>query len=151
MMMRMSHVENGVDLVIHAAGVLDRYLSVSYEKLMLDFEILRYVKRCFAEFDLDDNTLPLDLIDEIGHEGAFLTTDHTFAYCRKEPLLRSICSCGKVEAPGRQLERNMEKEYHRLMAPYVQPEIPSLKRSSIKEILAAAGANLQLLDGIEKM
>lgn len=151
MMMLMNNFDHGMDLVIHAAGILDSYLSVSFEKIILDFEIIRYIKRYQREFDINDNTIPLDLIREIGHNGEFLTKEHTFHHCRTEPLFRKICSCGKVDDPLHQLSINMEKEYFHMMDQYHRPEIPMEKLYEIKEILCHAGADKVLLDQIETM
>ena len=150
LMLLLSSYENQIDLVIHAAGVLDSYLSVSYEKLILDFEIIRYVKRYCREFEINAATIPLELIQRIGHDGEYLTADHTCAYCRQEPLLPTVCSCGRVPNPQKQLAINTENEYLRMLKQYEPPRDRN-KLAQIKGILTPAGADEYLLPTIEKM
>ena len=62
------------------------------KKVISDFEVVRYVLRYLREFDINEDTIPLDLIDEVGHDGEYLTKDHTFQYCHTEPLAPTLCS-----------------------------------------------------------
>ena len=109
MMTLMADWSNNMNLIIHSAGILDSYNATSYEKLIQDFEIVRYVKRYFRDFEVNDDTIPLDLIDEVGHSGEFLTKDHTFQYCHSEPLNPTISSRGRVSDNLHQLDINIEK------------------------------------------
>ncbi|HMM07437.1 MAG TPA: trimethylamine methyltransferase family protein [Clostridiales bacterium] len=151
MMMLMTNYANNTNLIIHAAGILDSYLSISFEKMILDFEILRYIKRFSREIEMNDDTIPLNLIDEVGHEGEFLTKEHTLDHCRTEPLLRRIASCGKVANQLHQIDLNMEIEYRRLMDGYKKPEVDGTKLEEIKYILTEFDINRSLLNQIDTM
>ena len=56
---------NGVNLIYHSAGVLNSYLDFSFEKMIMDFEVIDYVDRIMRDIVVDDETIPLDLIDDI--------------------------------------------------------------------------------------
>ena len=151
MMTLMADWSNNMNLIIHSAGILDSYNATSYEKLIQDFEIVRYVKRYFRDFEVNDDTIPLDLIDEVGHSGEFLTKDHTFQYCHSEPLNPTISSRGRVSDNLHQLDINIEKRYNQLMDSYVQPQLDAATLEKVKEILTSHGVDRSLLDKIETM
>ena len=151
MMTLMADYANHMNLVIHSAAILDGYNSTSYEKVIQDFEIVRYVTRYFRDFEVNEETIPMDLIKEVGHDGEFLTKEHTFKYCHTEPLTPTISSRGNVADPLNQIHINMEKRYHELMASYVQPELDADIRNKVKNILANVGVSRETLDRIETM
>lgn len=145
--------QNEVNFIVHSAGILDGYAYTSYEKVLSDFQVVRYVMKYLKEFEINEDTIPLDLIDEVGHEGEYLTKDHTFMNCRNELLSPELCSRGNVEDPANQYGLNTEKLYQKLMADY-EVKAPALDEdilSQIKDILAAQDIPRELLDSIEKM
>ena len=113
--------------------------------------MVRYVLRYLREFDINEDTIPLDLIDEVGHSGEFLTKDHTFQYCHSEPLNPTISSRGRVSDNLHQLDINIEKRYNQLMDSYVQPQLDAATLEKVKEILTSHGVDRSLLDKIETM
>lgn len=74
----------GVDFVLHAAGILESYMSFSMEKFMVDDEICSMVRRIIRKTELNEEALAVQLIHEVGPGGQFLTTDHTYQNFRKE-------------------------------------------------------------------
>jgi trimethylamine--corrinoid protein Co-methyltransferase len=78
------------NLVMHAVGWLEGGLTVSYEKIILDAEALGMFAHFAAGFALDDETLALDMIREVGPGGHHFGTAHTQARFATEfysPLL----------------------------------------------------------------
>jgi trimethylamine--corrinoid protein Co-methyltransferase len=63
---------SGVDYVLHAAGILGSYETVSPEKFVLDCETLRYLDRFRRGFDLDAEQFRLDRIAAVEPGGHFL-------------------------------------------------------------------------------
>ena len=145
--------QNKINFIIHAAGILDGYSYTSYEKVISDFEVIRYVKRFLREFEINDETIPLELIDQVGHDGEYLTKDHTFQFCHTEPLAPKLCSRGNVQDPAHQYELNIEKQYEALMEKYeaTKPACDEAILSQIKDIFETQGIIRELLDSIEKM
>ena len=73
-----------VDFVLHSAGILESYMSMSLEKFVMDDEICSVVRRIQRGTEINTETLALDLIREVGPGGEFLTAEHTFKHFRKE-------------------------------------------------------------------
>jgi len=78
----------GIDLV--NLTTLDTKMSFSLEQLVIDEAILGLVERCLRGIVVDDCSLALDLIDQIGPGGAFVATDHTLRHFRHELLVPDL-------------------------------------------------------------
>ncbi|PSQ30952.1 trimethylamine--corrinoid methyltransferase [Halobacteriales archaeon SW_10_68_16] len=61
-----------VDYVLHAAGILESYETVSPEKFVLDCEAMRYLDRFRRGFSFDPDDLGLERIAEVEPAGHFL-------------------------------------------------------------------------------
>ncbi|HCT92699.1 MAG TPA: trimethylamine methyltransferase [Lachnospiraceae bacterium] len=72
-----SAYRHGINLVMEAGGVMDSVNATSFEKMVIDFEIIRQVKAAFTPIEVNEETLNLDEIKEIGHSGSFVTSDYT--------------------------------------------------------------------------
>lgn len=72
-------VLSGVNMLIHAAGSLELGLCISYEKFLLDCEMLDAVSRMMTGIDLSDSAFAMDAYVETGPGGNFLATKHTLA------------------------------------------------------------------------
>jgi len=67
----------GADYVHLAAGMLDSGNSISYEQFIIDNEILGMVHRLISGVDVDEETLAVDTIDNVGPGGNYITEAHT--------------------------------------------------------------------------
>jgi trimethylamine--corrinoid protein Co-methyltransferase len=65
--------------IVHAAGWLDGGLTISYEKYILDIEMLAMFQHFLNGFEISDDTLALDFIKEVGPGGHHFGTAHTQA------------------------------------------------------------------------
>ncbi len=82
----------GANLVVQAAGWLESGLVSCPEKLVLDIEILRTLRRQFTPLQVDEESLAFGAHEEVGHGGHFLGAMHTlerFRDCFYRPLLGS--------------------------------------------------------------
>jgi len=77
----MSETLGGANL-IHDLGYLESGLCGSLTQLVICNEIVGWIEKTMAPVEINDETLALDLIDEIGPDGSFLDTDHTMDHFR---------------------------------------------------------------------
>ncbi|AXI44945.1 trimethylamine methyltransferase [Sulfitobacter sp. SK012] len=95
----------GATVVIHAAGWLEGGLSISYEKLVTDVEVLQMVAElCMAGQDAGAD-LGLDAIGEVQPGGHFFGTPHTMARYKTEfydPLVADYSNFGTWREKGEQ-------------------------------------------------
>lgn len=76
-----ANVQSGVNLVYHAAGWLEGGLIASYEKFVIDCEMLQQFQRYFDPILVDTapDTLAVKAIKDVGPNGHFFGADHTQA------------------------------------------------------------------------
>ncbi|QRM54407.1 trimethylamine methyltransferase family protein [Sinorhizobium sp. BG8] len=74
-----STIMGGVHLIEHAAGWLEGGLTASFEKLVLDAEMLQLMRSFLDPVVVDEATLAVDAISEVGPGGHFFATGHTLA------------------------------------------------------------------------
>ncbi len=72
----------GTNFVLHAAGWLESGLVSSYEKFVMDVEILRMMEVFLRGIPLDEEGLALDAFDEVAPGGHFLGAAHTMRHYR---------------------------------------------------------------------
>ena len=74
-----SAVQSGVNLVYHAAGWLEGGLIASYEKFVMDCEVLQQIQRYFEPVltDTSPDALAIEAIAEVGAHGHFFGAEHT--------------------------------------------------------------------------
>lgn len=83
MMTGLSHAAAGVNIV-WGAGNLESTLCMSAEKLVLDDDLIGAIRRFVRGIEVDEETLALDLIREVGHRADFLSTEHTLRHFERE-------------------------------------------------------------------
>ena len=67
----------GTNLLLHGAGWLEGGLTASAEKFVMDVEMLQMFAELFKPLDVNDATLAVDAIADVGHGGHFFGTAHT--------------------------------------------------------------------------
>ncbi|SIO33397.1 trimethylamine---corrinoid protein Co-methyltransferase [Rhodovulum sp. ES.010] len=96
-------VMGGGNLVYHAAGWLEGGLTASFEKLILDVEILQNMIEMLRPLDVSEAALGFDAVAEVGAGGHFFGAAHTMdryetAFYR--PMLSDWTNYGAWEAAG---------------------------------------------------
>ncbi|MEA5406200.1 trimethylamine methyltransferase family protein [Haloarculaceae archaeon H-GB2-1] len=138
---------SGVDFVIHAAGVLDSYSTVSPEKLVLDCERLRYLERYREGYDLSEDAFALDLIRETDPDDHFLNERHTLTHSKSEYLFPELYTrksyddwtdAGSKDGFEAAHERVVE-----LLAEYERPELDPDVRQDLDAFVEEAKADIQ--------
>ncbi len=103
-------VMGGAHLVNHAAGWLEGGLTAGFEKLVMDAEMLQMVAEYLQPIEVNDDTLALDAISEVGPGGHFFASSHTMERYERafySPMLsdwrnfESWAEAGSVDATHR--------------------------------------------------
>ena len=72
-------VEGGGNFVMHSAGWTEGGLTASFEKFILDVDLLQMVAEFLKPLDVSEEALALDAIRDVGPGGHFFGTAHTLA------------------------------------------------------------------------
>lgn len=75
---------SGIHMVLHSCGILDSFNLLSYEKYIIDEHLVAMCKRLAEGINVNDETLAVDLIKQVGPKGQYLEEMHTTMYYRKE-------------------------------------------------------------------
>jgi trimethylamine--corrinoid protein Co-methyltransferase len=75
--------------MVSGVGMMDFESCLSYEKLVVDAEIIGMAKRLIAGIDGRQTPIALDILQELGHKGNFLSHPHTKKWFRKELYIPS--------------------------------------------------------------
>lgn len=65
-------------------GMLELGMTMSYEQLLIDQEIVTMVRRVLQGIVVNKETLALDVIKEVGASGHYLESMHTVKHMRNE-------------------------------------------------------------------
>lgn len=90
MMQLMTAMLSDIDFVLHAAGILNSYSTVSPEKYVLDCERIEYVQRYLRGYELNDETFAFDLLSEVEPGSHFLNKRHTLDHCDTEHYMTEV-------------------------------------------------------------
>lgn len=106
-------IMGGVNLLMHGAGWMEGGLHASMVKLVLDADLLAMVSALLDPLVVDDDTLALDAIREVGPGGHFFGAAHTQSRYRTafhQPMIsdwrnyEAWDEAGRREAPARAAE-----------------------------------------------
>jgi trimethylamine--corrinoid protein Co-methyltransferase len=141
-------VMGGVNLMMHGAGWMEGGLHAGYEKMVLDAELLQMVAAFLDPVVVDEETLALDALREVGPGGHFFGAAHTqsrFRTAFHKPMIsdwrnyETWQEAGSPEAAGK--ANGIARE---LLAAYEQPAIDP----AVEEQLAAFVARRKAEGGV---
>lgn len=129
----------GTDFILHGGGILDSYNVISYDKFLMDEEIVKMSLFMKDGVTVDEETLALDTIMEVEHGGQFLTEDHTLdfmseALCHTKYLQKnnyaSWAQNGSVTAA-----MSAKEEVEKRLAAYVETPLTEKQAALIADYL----------------
>jgi trimethylamine---corrinoid protein Co-methyltransferase len=86
---------SGANYIHDIAGLMESDLTVSYEKLAMDNEILGMAQRVLRGIEVNDDTLAVDVIKRKGPGQDFLAEGHTVEYMRSEFFVPTLANRAK--------------------------------------------------------
>ena len=81
-LMMSTAVRNGANFILHACGQLGSYISMSFEKWILDEEVCRTLRRVLTAMNINVESIDVATIKSLGSDGNYLTHPTTFKHCR---------------------------------------------------------------------
>jgi trimethylamine--corrinoid protein Co-methyltransferase len=136
---------------MHAVGWLDGGLTASYEKFIIDAEVLAMFYHFLNGFTIDEETLALDMIAEVGPGGHHFGTSHTQARFSTEFYQATLSDrLGYetwLEAGGWDAAKRAQAVWKEMLAQYEPPPIDPGVKEALQDYVARrerelAGKNL---------
>ena len=133
-------VMGGGNLVYHGAGWLEGGLTASYEKLILDVEILQNMMELLRPLDFSEDELGFDAIAEVPTGGHFFGAEHTMSRYESafyRPMLSDWTNYGAWVAAGAKdaLTRATEL-WQRALVEYQEPVMDPAVRDELDAYVA---------------
>ena len=88
---------SGANYIHDIAGLMETDLTVSYDKLVMDNEILGMCQRVLCGIEVNDDTLATELLIEKGPGNDFLAEEHTVRHMRSEFYMPKLANRQKRE------------------------------------------------------
>lgn len=144
-------ISAGAHLLMHAAGWLEGGLCASFEKFVLDVEMLQMMAVCLEHVPVTAETLAIEVIEEIGPGGHFFGADQTIAQYETafyRPLVFETKSWGNwVEDGKRDATARAHRVYQQALKEYQPPTFDPERREALHAFVerrkAEGGAPLQ--------
>jgi len=129
----------GINWVMHTAGWLDGGLVSSYEKFVIDVQILEVLQKEFTPIEFTEESLAFGAHLEVGHGGHFLGAEHTmerFRTCFYRPFLSSSDNYDRWMRQGaKDAAARAGDVYRKKLADYVQPPMDEAVRAELEEFV----------------
>ncbi len=132
-------IMGGVNLLYQGAGWLEGGLTASFEKLIVDAEILQMMAEVLVPFDVDEAALGIDAIAEVGPGGHFFGSSHTLeryetAFYR--PLLSDWRNFETWQDDGaRTATQRANGIWKQLLAEFVEPPMDPAIRDALDALV----------------
>lgn len=127
--------------LVHDVGYLESGMTNSFEQIVICDELINYVKRFMQGLVVNEETLALDAIDQVGPHGDFLGTEHTAQHYKEDwyPRLldRSDFDTWKA-AGGKTLRERARERVEEILADHRPEPLPKDVQSKIDAILEEA-------------
>ncbi len=135
-------------IIKHAAGWLEGGLCASFEKFIIDVDMLQMMRETLTPLKVDESTLALDAIREAGHGGHFFGTAHTLANYTTafyEPLVSDWSNFEAWSENGAQNAfQRANLIYRQKLAEYQPPAMDASRRQSLEQYVVERRHELEL-------
>jgi trimethylamine--corrinoid protein Co-methyltransferase len=128
------------NMIHHGTGWLEGGLVASFEKVIIDAEMLGTMHAWLAPLDLSDEALAFDAIKSVPAGGHFFGAGHTLARFQSafhRPLLGESRNYQSwVEAGGPDATRRANAVWKRLLETYVPPPLDQARQEAVEAYIA---------------
>jgi trimethylamine---corrinoid protein Co-methyltransferase len=130
----------GANLIMHAAGWMENGLCTSYEKFVLDCEIMQMAGRILERTNITPETISLDEIESVGAGGHFFGTDRTIATFETafyRPLISSTQNYGAwLEAGGKSSSERATLVWQEALRNFQEPVMERERIEALSEFVS---------------
>jgi trimethylamine---corrinoid protein Co-methyltransferase len=132
---------SGINFVLHSGGILEGYMTASYEKFIIDSEICGMCKRIKRGQEITAEKLAVDVIKEVGSGGEYLTNMHTFKHFKTElyaPIMEERDNFDSWSSKGSlSMEQRANDKYKEMLENYVKPDIDGAVCKNLDKYMAS--------------
>jgi trimethylamine---corrinoid protein Co-methyltransferase len=133
--------------LIYGLGMLESGVTVDYAQLVMDAEFARMVKFCVPGIPVNDETLSVDVIADVGPFKDFLSHEDTYRGMRgqsRSSLIDRRVREEWAQAGATSLYERAQAEARRLLETHVPEALPEAVQAELKSIIEAAEQELSV-------
>jgi trimethylamine--corrinoid protein Co-methyltransferase len=133
--------------MIYGLGMLESGVTIDYGQLVMDSEFARMVKYCVPGIPVNDETLSVDVIAEVGPFSDFLSHDDTYEGMRGQSQSRLIDRRVREDwtaSGSTSMYERATAEARRLLETHVPAPLEDGVAARLHEIVAAAERELDV-------
>ena len=149
-----SAVMGHANIIFASAGWLEGGLSASFEKLILDAEILQLMIESMGRITVNDDTIGLDAIREVGPGGHFFGSAHTLSRYKTafyQPILTDTRNYETWSEQGRDnAETRANGIWKQMLSEYEKPPIDPAIEEELAEFVARRKREISASNGKAK-
>ncbi len=129
--------------IVHDLGYLESGLCYSLVQLVICDEIVGWLAHCLRGVDVNEETLAVDLIDEVGPDGQYLDAEHTFRHFRERfhsELFDRYNHDDWFARGGKTMAERAADRVEAILAEHTPEALPKKAAEIVHAIVARAGA-----------
>lgn len=129
--------------------MLEMGLTMSYEQLLIDQEIVKMIRRILQGITVNKDTIGLDVIKAVGASGNYLSQRHTLKYMRSElsttNLINRRMRDNWLNAGGKDMAAVANEQAIQILENYKATPLPADVRKKIRDIVEEGEAEAKEL------
>ena len=145
-MSMLAAIHCGANFLLHSAGFLDGLLSMSYEKFVLDADLCGALHTYLAGVAVDDETLALDGIAEVGPGSHFFGCAHTIRHYETAYWESALADNDPFETwsenGAKDAATRANARWKRMLADYEPPAIDAGVDEALRDFIARRKATM---------
>ena len=147
MLNSIASIDNHVSVALHAAGDLESYTTLSFEKMVSDFQVIDYLDVYLRDIEINDETVPMEDIIACVPTGAYFTAKSTRKKLKTAILDPKISARGNAPMDG--LEKKTADYIKKALNSYRPPELSEEQMARMRSLVLAAGIDEAVVRKIE--
>jgi len=127
--------------LVHDLGYLESGLTGSLAQLAICDELVGWIRTALKPVEINDETLALDVIDEVGPDGNFMESEHTLMHFRERwypNLIEHFNYEGWLGKGGRDLAQRAAERVGKILETHHAEPLPTRVRERLKAIVERA-------------
>jgi trimethylamine---corrinoid protein Co-methyltransferase len=130
-------IMGGADMVIHGAGWLEGGLTASYEKFIIDIEMLQGFAEMFHPVPASEDDIGFEAMKEVGPGGHYFAAAHTMSRYETafyEPLVSDWRNFGQwTEGGARTATERANDIWKKTLAEFQPPVLDEARREAVED------------------